>query len=475
MRARTWLFAGLVVAALLLRVYMLDARAMHHDEAVHAHFAFQLIAGEPYVYDPTYHGPFLYYTQALVFSVLGTSEFTARLLPALFGAACVALVYPLRRHMGNLGALFAGLLLAISPSMVYYSRFLRNDIYLVFFTLASVVLVLALLEERGARRHMLYAVLGASLALMCTTKESAYITLAILAISALVVALWFARDRLGVSSVLGTAPDVLIATASFVLVFVAMYSFFFYDVTQAAHAVPRAFEHWIHMHEIRRIGGPWYYYLPILILYEYPILILGLLGGVLAVHRRDGVWIWVLLWALFTLAFYSDMQEKVPWLVVHILLPLALLAGYFLAHLVEETGAKSRWTVLLVLAILLVPYAASSIATNYTHVNAQKMISYIQPPDSLAAVMDRVQNMHAQHPATTIIVCARQNDYWPIPWYVRGMRVSYLSDAPSTLEADIVIVEGSMALHLPESEEYERVPFELRPNKRMVALFRRGG
>lgn len=472
MRRSSWLFVGLVVAALLLRVYMLDARAMHHDEAVHAYFVFKLLAGEPYVYDPTYHGPFLYYTQELVFSALGKSEFTARLLPALMGTACVALVYPLRKYMSDLGVLFAGLLLAISPSMLYYSRFLRNDIYLVFFTLASVVLVLAMLEERGVKRHVLSALLGVSLALMCTTKESAYITIVILAISALVVMVWLARDVVSVRSLLRATPDVLIAAFSFTIIFVAMYSFFFSDVAQSAHAIPRAFEHWIHMHEIKRIGGPWYYYLPIL-LCEYPILILGFMGGARALKRREGVWVGVLIWALLTLAFYSYMQEKVPWLVVHILLPLALLAGYFLSHLVEENMKTKRWPVLLVLLILLVPYAISSAATNYTHVNAAKQISYIQPPDSFAAVMHRVQTMHANDSSITILICARHNDYWPIPWYVRGMRASYLSDVPPTLDADIIIVEGSIAHHLPDTEGYERVSFELRPNKWMVALFKK--
>lgn len=83
-----------------------------------------------YIYDPMYHGPFLYYTTADLLSLLGDSDLVGRLLPALFGTLLVALVYPVYKlgYLDKKQTLIAALFLAVSPNMVYFSRFLRNDI-----------------------------------------------------------------------------------------------------------------------------------------------------------------------------------------------------------------------------------------------------------------------------------------------------------------------------------------------------------
>jgi len=63
------------------------------------------------------------------------SDLVGRLLPALFGTLLVALVYPVYKlgYLDKKQALIAALFLAVSPNMVYFSRFLRNDIYIAFF------------------------------------------------------------------------------------------------------------------------------------------------------------------------------------------------------------------------------------------------------------------------------------------------------------------------------------------------------
>ncbi|MHC1602037.1 MAG: flippase activity-associated protein Agl23 [Methermicoccaceae archaeon] len=493
-----WLFVLVVAVALLLRLYMLDVRALHHDEGVHAYFVFKLLSGTPYVYNPTYHGPFLYYTQALVFSALDVSAFSLRLLPALFGAGCVALVYPLRRYMGDAGALLSAALLALSPSMLYYSRFLRNDIYLVFFTLAGFVLFLRLCDAKSRLGYVLISLaLGSTLALMACTKENAYVLLLILALSVLASFLLgsLPKRRLskgGFSLVEGVqrmggvqrtervqkaALSAVLTGASFAVVFVVFYSSFLTDLSQAVNAVPSAFEHWMHMHEIKRISGPWYYYLPILTIYETPILVLGLFGGVLAAARRDRLWVGVLVWALLSLVFYSYMQEKVPWLGVHIILPLVLLSGYTFSALlmrVKELPERKRVLTLAIFGLVLVLFCTTSLNTNYTKMNMSKGITYIQPPDSFADTMETIEQLHAENPDLTVLICARHNDYWPIPWYVRDMDTGYISSFPSSLDYDVVIVEKSLYHESKDTDEYERVEFELRPLKRMVAMYRVG-
>ena len=54
-------FAGFALLALLLRLLLIDARPLHHDESEHAWFAWRFVNGEGYRYDPVFHGPVQFY------------------------------------------------------------------------------------------------------------------------------------------------------------------------------------------------------------------------------------------------------------------------------------------------------------------------------------------------------------------------------------------------------------------------------
>ena len=66
-------------------------------------------------------------------------------LPAILGDirlahSIFALPFALRHQLGRVAAFSAAVILAVSPSLLYYSRFAREDIYLAGITLAIVVL-----------------------------------------------------------------------------------------------------------------------------------------------------------------------------------------------------------------------------------------------------------------------------------------------------------------------------------------------
>ena len=110
-------FLAIIIGALGLRLFELSERPMHYDEAIHLHYGWRLansagsllgwpwIFGTDYVHSAWMHGPFQIEMTAVIFTVLGDSDFTARLGYALFGTALVALPYFLRDHIGRHGAL----------------------------------------------------------------------------------------------------------------------------------------------------------------------------------------------------------------------------------------------------------------------------------------------------------------------------------------------------------------------------------
>ena len=165
-------FLLLTAAALGLRLWELDGRAMHYDEAIHLHFSWKLAQGMEYIHSPWMHGPFQIELVALLLRFLGDTDFVARLCYPLFGTGLVALPYFLRDHIGKAGAVIASVMLTLSPTLLYFSRFGRNDILMAFWVTFLFILMWRYIHE-SKNRYLYFA--SAILALMFATKETAYI------------------------------------------------------------------------------------------------------------------------------------------------------------------------------------------------------------------------------------------------------------------------------------------------------------
>ena len=181
-------FLAVMVAALGLRLFELSGRTMHYDEAIHLHYGWKLansaggllgwpwIFGTDYIHSAWMHGPFQIEMTAVIFTIFGDTDFTSRMGYALFGTALVGLPYFLRDHIGRHGALIAAVMLTLSPALLYFSRFGRNDIIMMFWAVTLLILLWRYLHS--GRRLNLY-VASALLALMFATKETAYLLVAI--------------------------------------------------------------------------------------------------------------------------------------------------------------------------------------------------------------------------------------------------------------------------------------------------------
>lgn len=186
-----WLEAGflvVVLVALVMRLWELGGRTAHYDEAIHLHFAWKLaesdgaflgwpwIFGTDYIHSPWMHGPFQIEFTALMFRIFGDTDVTARLGYVFFGTALVAVPYFFRNYLGRTGTLMAAVMLTLSPTMLYFSRFGRNDIIMAFFASTLLILMWRYMHE-GHRRYLYLA--SIILALMFASKETAYLIVAV--------------------------------------------------------------------------------------------------------------------------------------------------------------------------------------------------------------------------------------------------------------------------------------------------------
>jgi len=178
----TVIWTIIIVVAVATRVYDLGIRAMHHDESIHARWSFDMYKGRfAYPYDPTYHGPFLYYAVMTSFMLFGgDNEANARLAPALFGIGIIILCWFLRPLIGKFGAAFAGLLVLISPTILYYSRSLRHDIFATFGEFLLLIGLFRFFQEKPGNKFWWLGLAGLGLGIAYSSHELIFLTVATL-------------------------------------------------------------------------------------------------------------------------------------------------------------------------------------------------------------------------------------------------------------------------------------------------------
>ena len=491
----TWALAFILILAFILRFWQLDLKLLHHDEAIHSWFCYQFLTTGAWQYDPSYHGPFLYYVTTGIFALVGPSDLTARLLPSLFGLAIIPLVYAVYRlgYISRNQMLVAALLIAISPDMVYFSRFLRHDIFMLFFTMLLLVAILYYVE-RGRTRFAVLAAVAAAGALCC--KEEMPVIIILFAVF-FAFSVWRGRFTLPPQ----WKADLMLFVILVVAIMSVLYSAFFNHVDtlvgqnfsiamQGVHFEVnttgwyRAVDHWVAMHNEQRLGGPLYYYIPLFLLYELPIFILALVGTVqfmtaglhpMLFFKKAKNWIrerrfalpvnetvavslkqlragkevngrseeffrFCIVWMIGTMAFYAYVGEKVPWLIIHQLLPMCFVATYRLNW--QKTVFALAGCIFLIVMTWHVAFIPADI---------NEPIVQVQNSEEMREVMGLMDN-------ASLVVIASQHS-WPLPWYYRGdvwnQKIKFygnITDIDTLTEKD----PGVIILH--DTESYPSIP-----------------
>ncbi len=182
--ARFWKMSLLLLlVGIALRQIALARAPYSSDEAIHAWFS---LGFENYNYDPVYHGPLMYHLLATAFAFIkphAAGDFVGRMVPSLLGIALLAVtIGPARRWLGPKGALWSLALLAISPVMVAYHRFLIHDALTMLLTFGAVLCFQRTLETHSWTQSGRQARVGlaALLALFLATKANAFFIIAML-------------------------------------------------------------------------------------------------------------------------------------------------------------------------------------------------------------------------------------------------------------------------------------------------------
>jgi uncharacterized protein (TIGR03663 family) len=476
----------LAAASLAIRLPRLDQRPMHGDEANQAVKAGMLAGMLPelgeYRYDPSeHHGPVLYWLTRPSLYLSGAADFADtnerdyRIVAVVFGTGLVVLLFLVAGGLGRGPAIVAASLTAVSPAMVYYSRYYVQETLLVFFTFAAIGCGWQFFRTR---RTGWAAATGAAIGLMHATKETWILAGAAMAASLVLTGLW-TRWRDGTPWTLRAylRPTALLAAlAAACVVAVALFSSFGVNWQGPLDSV------WAYSTYLRRgsEGGihaaPWYEYLRWLVAFrpargffwtEGLIVGLAAIGGIYSLSLREragvrgaasrshpgdshhpdgftnavaslhdtsphpnhlpkgeGVFCrFLTFYAIILVVLYSVIPYKTPWCLLSFLHGMILLAGV-------GACAILRWVRFLPLQVLASGLLIAGVAhlgwetywLNF-RIYADQRNPYVYAHTSgdvlsLAAQMERLAQAAADGHDMMIHVVTPEN-YWPLPWYLR--------------------------------------------------------
>lgn len=137
----------------------------------------------------------------------------------------------------------------------------------------------------------------------------------------------------------------LVALAIFFTIYALLFTAFLTNILGIVTGTTGSLLYWLAQHNVERGGQPDYYYLLLLIIYEPLLLFWGAIGFLLIgkdllvrtiwktsempAPYESSLLIYLLAWwSIGAFGIYSWAGEKMPWLTIHVALPLVLLAAW---------------------------------------------------------------------------------------------------------------------------------------------------
>lgn len=504
-QVHTVLILAIALSALGFRLVQLDRRPMHNDEANQAVRCGSLLETGRYRYDPDeHHGPSLYYlTLPVAWLTSGTrfadtTEATFRIVPVLAGVALILLMPLVADGIGRWSAVFAAILAAVSPAMVFYNRFYIQESLLTLFTFG---LIAAAWRLARSGRSFWALITGVFAGLMYSTKETCVIAFGSMLAAALTV-LAAPRTGPGLRSRVPSRQavrNVAVAAVTACVVSAAFFSSFFTNphgpvdsLRSFAVYLDRAAGETVHVH-------PWFYYMQMIIHSRYGrgpawseglIVALAVVGALAVLTRRlpagsDGSMArFLAVYAILITAVYSAIPYKTPWCMLSFLHAMMLLAGVGASSLFQFVKPRAAKVALaLVLTGCTAHLARQAVLANSRFcADPRNPYVYAHTSIDLLKLVDRMDELAAVHPrghGMFVQVIAHPHQTWPLPWYLRRFRaVGYWTDPADVPDAGSVPVIITSPAHTEAlagrtQDRYQLEYFGLRPEVLLAVYIRR--
>jgi len=460
----------IISIAATFRLKDLAKRPMHTDEAVHAVKFGMLLEEGYYRYDPNeYHGPTLNYFTLIpvwlssIHKFVDVQETTLRIVPAFFGIVLVLLTWFLVKGLGNTAVYFSAFFTAISPAMVFYSRYYIQEILFICFIFGFLISVYRYLEKPSIP----WAIsAGLFLGLMHATKETFVIFLfaMLLSLGLLIVTQKDFRHQFFrfIKSI--NIKHVLIFILSSVIISVLFFSSFFTNLKGIIDSVAWAI-----------VGVYASFSNRIKVLFNKELLK------------------FITFYTIILTFVFSAIPYKTPWNILGFLHGYILLAGIGISFIWQLVNKKVYRIIFFIFLFLGFCYLMlqSIRAIDVYCASPLNPYVYSHPDMQIYDLIDQVDEIVRAQPEGNNIyieVIYPESNYWPLPWYFRKYpNVGWWDHVEESIPAAPIILiapelesalihklyelppPGKRDLYIPLFENY----FELRPGAEIRGYVRK--
>ena len=243
----------------------------------------------------------------------------------------------------------------------------------------------------------------------------------------------------------------MLAAAVFLFFFALWFTVFFTNSAGFVDGFTEGITYWRGEQDTNRGSEPWHYYLYTIPLYEYLVCILAVVGTVHVFRNPTFVGKFMVWTAVASWFSYSWASERFPWLALHILVPMAFLAGYGVQVLWQVRKKMWMLPAWVVLAGLLATTLFFSWRVNYANQrDPRELLTQVHTTDEYIDTVERIEALNdysksaGEGPVSVAVDTAISV---PNLWYFRDYEVLIWTDAGSAtgLSSDFI-------LHLPESD-----------------------
>jgi 4-amino-4-deoxy-L-arabinose transferase-like glycosyltransferase len=282
-----------------------------------------------------------------VFYMVGASEVSSRIIPALAGLALVITPLLVRKRMGSSAALVLSFLFAISPSLVTTSRTAGGESLALVGLATGLLLLLGV--EKGELTSSRVNWAGVAFGLAFASGPFVFHGLLSLGIGSLILlTLRFRNGKTRFTEPWRESQSIILIALGATVLFAAGFGFSITNIAGLAEAISSWLSGWGGPVEIPALTT-----LVMLPLYEPLVLIFGLFGLILSWIQRDRFGLttsfWVIGGLIGMVIYPSRGGADLTWVII----PLSFFAARIIVKLADQIGQRVDWQEFLGLTCLL--------------------------------------------------------------------------------------------------------------------------
>jgi 4-amino-4-deoxy-L-arabinose transferase-like glycosyltransferase len=130
----------------------------------------------------------------------------------------------------------------------------------------------------------------------------------------------------------------------FYSVWLLLYTTFLTNIVGIGSGMWQSLGYWMVQQEVNRGDQPWYYYFVIIPIYEMLPFLFSLVAIVFYAIKGNSFTRFLVYWTVLTFLLYSVAGEKMPWLVVNIVLPMIVLTGKLIGDICQAIPWRRVWS-----------------------------------------------------------------------------------------------------------------------------------